>query len=194
MHRAVGQLTSMVDDLFELVQVDAGAIENETERAHVQDVVASAVAAVAVHASGKGVLISADVDGLQDATCSPRLLRVLQNLLVNAVRHTPADGTVQIAGVLAASRLTLTVRDSGEGIPPEALPFVFDPFYREDLARSGGGAGLGLALAQRIVQALGGSIKVASRPRQCTMFEVILPTDVATPQPRRPASPAPAAS
>jgi signal transduction histidine kinase len=175
MRRAVGQLSSLVNDLFELVQVDAGVIEAEVDRARFDDIVASAVATVEAEASRKGVLLSADVRGTEAALCSPRVTRVLQNLLVNAVRHTPADGTIRIEGRRDPDALRLVVEDTGEGISEADLPHVFDPFYRADKARASDGAGLGLALAERIVHALGGAIEVASRPDRGARFDVMLP-------------------
>ena len=177
MRRAVGQLSSLVDDLFELVQVDAGAIEAETDRVWLGDVVDSAVATVEAEAARKGVRLSTEVGDAEGAVCSPHLTRVLQNLLVNAVRHTPADGTVRVAGRLGSKVLRLVVEDTGEGIAEADLPFVFDPFYRADAARSGDGAGLGLALAERIVHALGGMIEVASHPSRGARFDVTLPLE-----------------
>jgi signal transduction histidine kinase len=175
MRRAVGQLSVLVDDLFELVQVDAGAIEAETERAWLGEIVASAVATVEAEAARKGVRLAIDVAGMEDVACSPRVSRVLQNLLVNAVRHTPAEGTIRLEGRRDPNVLRLAVEDTGKGIADADLPFVFDPFYRADAARSGDGAGLGLALAERIVHALGGSIEVASRPDRGARFDVTLP-------------------
>ncbi len=175
MRRAVGQLSSLVNDLFELVQIDAGAIEAEVERAQLVDVVASAIATVEVEAARKGVLLATDVRGVEAAMCSPRVSRVLQNLLVNAVRHTPADGSIRLEGHRESETLRLVVEDTGEGISEADLPHVFDPFYRADAARTGDGAGLGLALAERIVHALGGAIQVDSRPDRGARFDVRLP-------------------
>ncbi|HET9672636.1 MAG TPA: HAMP domain-containing sensor histidine kinase [Actinomycetota bacterium] len=175
MRRAVGLLTSLVDDLFALVQVEAVEIAAERERAQVADVVASALATIEGEALRKGVRVWTDVGPTRDATCSPYVIRVLQNLLVNAVRHTPADGTIRLEGRRAATSLRLVVEDSGEGIAERDLPFIFDPFYRADTARAGGGAGLGLALADRIVRALGGSIDVASDRGRGARFDVVLP-------------------
>lgn len=177
MRRAVVQLSSLVNDLFELVQIDAGAIEAEVERAQLGDVVASAVATVELEAATKGVVLSADLRGAEEAVCSPHVSRVLQNLLVNAVRHTPADGMIRVEGRRDPGSLRLVVYDTGEGIAETDLPHVFDPFFRADAARSGVGAGLGLALADRIVRALGGTIEVASRPDLGTRFDVTLPLD-----------------
>jgi signal transduction histidine kinase len=180
MRRAVGQLSTLVDDLFELVQVDAIRIEAETERARLADVISAAVATVEAEAKRKGIRLSADASSADDAMCSPYLTRVLQNLLVNAVRHTPADGRVRLGVDRAAEGLRLVVEDTGEGIAEIDLPFVFDPFYRVDTARSGDGAGLGLALAERIVRALGGTIEVASRAGRGARFDVVLPLEPAS--------------
>ena len=175
MRRSVDALVVLVDDLFELAQIDAGAIEAETERARVEDVVRSALASVGPQAERKGLVVRTELNGAADAECSPRLVRVLANLLQNAVRHTPADGTVRVEAHAGADRLELAVEDTGEGITPQDLARVFDPFWRGDPARSGGGSGLGLALAKRIVEALGGSIEAESEPARGSRFEVTLP-------------------
>ena len=122
--------------------------------------------------------MATDLGGAEDTPCSPRLTRVLQNLLSNAVRHTPADGTVRVTAARANGRLALAVEDTGEGISSEDLPHVFEPFFRADAARSGVGAGLGLALAKRIVDALGGDISAESRPGAGSRFAVELPVPV----------------
>ncbi len=158
MRRSTTQLSVLVDDLFEFAQLDAGAIAAETRRVRLDDVVASAVAAVEPSAREKGLHLSMDLGDAADAVCSPRLARVLQNLLVNAVRHTPADGAVSIQATRNEDRLAVAVEDTGEGIAPEDLERVFEPFFRADPSRSGAGAGLGLALAKRIVETLGGRI------------------------------------
>ena len=175
MRRSVDQLVSMVDDLFELTQLDAKAIDEETTRARLDDVVRSALASVEPAAGLKGLEIVSDLEGAAGATCSPRLVRVLQNLLVNAVRHTPPDGTVRIEAVRNEGGLMVAVEDTGEGIAPEDLPHVFEPLFRGDPARQGAGAGLGLALAQRIVEAMGGSIAAESLPTAGARFAIELP-------------------
>ena len=175
MRRAVVQLVAMVDDLFELAQLDAGAIEAETSHARLEDVVRSAVSAVELQAEEKGLALVTNFVGAEDLTCSPRLARVLQNLLVNAVRHTPADGTIRVDVRRLPQGVEVAVADTGEGIAPEDLERVFDPFYRGDPARSGAGAGLGLALAKRIVETLGGSIRAESAPARGARFAIILP-------------------
>jgi two-component system sensor histidine kinase BaeS len=126
-------------------------------------------------AHDKGLSLVADLNGAEDAACSPRLVRVIQNLLVNAVRHTPADGTVRIEAQRSGGGLEVSVLDTGEGISPQDLERVFDPFFRADPARQGSGAGLGLALAKRIVEALGGSIRAESQPSRGSRFAITLP-------------------
>jgi signal transduction histidine kinase len=175
MRRSTDQLVTLVDDLFELSQLDAGAIAAEHRRARLADVVTSAVDAIGSEASRKGLIVATDLGGADDTPCSPRLTRVLQNLLSNAVRHTPADGTVRVTAARADGRLALAVEDTGEGISAEDLPRVFEPFFRADPARSGVGAGLGLALAKRIVDALGGEIRAETRPEAGARFAVDLP-------------------
>ncbi|HEX6263448.1 MAG TPA: HAMP domain-containing sensor histidine kinase [Actinomycetota bacterium] len=176
MLRAVGALSTLVDDLFELSQLDADAIREEARRASLADVVASALAAVEPQRLAKGVSVETNLAGAATEPCSPRVTRVLQNLIQNAIRHTPADGSVRVEARRDAGRLEIAVTDTGEGIPVDSLDQVFEPFWRGDAARSGPGSGLGLALAKRLVMAMGGDISVESRPRQGSRFAVLLPT------------------
>jgi signal transduction histidine kinase len=175
MRRSTDQLVTLVDDLFELSQLDAGAIAAETRRSRLADVVDRAVDAVGPEAARKRLVMTTDLGGAGETPCSPRLTRVLQNLLSNAVRHTPADGTVSVTAQRANGKLAVAVEDTGEGIRPGDLERVFEPFFRADPARSGPGAGLGLALAKRIVDALGGDIRAESRPEAGSRFAVELP-------------------
>jgi signal transduction histidine kinase len=175
MRRSADQLTRMVDDLFELTQLEAGALEMERRRARLDDVVGNAMAAVEAVAVAKRLALGADLGGAAATPCSPRLERVLQNLLSNAVRHTPADGTVCVLASLRGGQLSLAVEDTGEGIDPEDLSKVFDPFFRADPARSGPGSGLGLAIAKRIVELLGGTIHAERRLPSGSRVAVDLP-------------------
>jgi signal transduction histidine kinase len=175
MSGSVEALSRLVDDLFEFVQLEAGAIEAERERACVEEVVGRAVAACDGQAALKGLRLRTELGGLGAAPCSPRLTRVLQNLLANAIRHTPSDGTVRVCARRSEAAIELAVEDSGEGIDPEAVGRVFEPFWRGDAARASDGSGLGLALAKRIVESLGGTIAVESAPAEGSRFAVRLP-------------------
>jgi signal transduction histidine kinase len=175
MRQAVDSLVVLVDDLFEFVQLDAGALIAESERARLDEVVRSAVAACDAQAAEKGLALETQLDGAASAQCSPRMTRVIQNLLQNAIRHTPSDGTVRVEAHRLRDRIEVVVEDSGEGIDPVALEQIFDPFWRGDAARAGPGSGLGLALAKRIVEALGGSIAVESDLARGSRFAIDLP-------------------
>jgi len=95
----------------------------------------------------------------------------------NAFRHTPRGGWVSIAAAPAGEQVAVSVRDTGDGIPPEDLPYVFERFYKVDKARTRGeeGTGLGLAIAKGIVEAHGGKIEARSRPGEGTTFTFTLP-------------------
>lgn len=175
MRRQVEALVALVDDLFELVQLDAGAIEAESERARLEDVIHSAVTACGAQATAKRLVVEERLDGAGEVLCSPRLVRVLQNLLQNAIRHTPEDGTIRIEARRSPEGLEVAVEDTGEGIPLDAIDRVFEPFWRGDPARSTPGSGLGLALAKRIVEALGGNIRVETDRERGARFAVRLP-------------------
>ena len=183
MRRSVLQLSEMIDDLFELAQLEGGAIETQLRRTTVDDTIRRAVATVRSQADEKGVIILTDVHGLEDASCSPGVVRVLQNLLVNAIRHTPSDGAVRVEASGNGGGVELAVEDTGEGIPPDQLRRVFEPFYRADPARQGPGAGLGLALSKRIVEALGGTIWAESTPAVGSRFSIRLPAAATRPVP-----------
>ena len=175
MRRSTNALSTLVDDLFELVQLESGAISLEAERVRLSEVVEAAVAACDREALAKGLVVETALDGVAQVPCSSHLERVLQNLLQNAIRHTPADGTVRVEARRLRGALELAVEDSGEGIAKPDLERVFKPFWRGDAARSEQGSGLGLAVSRRIVEALGGRISVESEPRRGTRFEVVLP-------------------
>jgi signal transduction histidine kinase len=182
MKGSMGSLIELVDDLFELVKLDAHAIESETDRARFQDVVMSALAACVPQADAKALRVASRLDGVEDVACSPRMVRVLQNLLTNAIRHTPADGSVMIDASLEAGGLSVVISDTGEGIAAEDLGRVFEPFWRGDKARSTPGSGLGLALVQRIVESMEGTIEVRSELGSGSHFSVWVPVQDARAQ------------
>jgi signal transduction histidine kinase len=175
MRVSVESLSELVDDLFELTQLEAGRIETEDDRARLGDVVQSAMAACRAEGLEKGLVFEERLDGAGDEMCSPRLVRVLQNLLQNAIRHTPADGTVRIEAHRRESAIEIAVEDDGEGVPSDSRDRVFEPFWRGDWSRSTHGAGLGLTLAKRIVDTLGGEIGVESGAHGGARFSVLIP-------------------
>jgi signal transduction histidine kinase len=175
MRAGIDALVALVDDLFEFAKLDAGALGAEVERATVTEVVERALSACDGQAVEKGLRIEARIDAVAAASCSPHLTRVVQNLLQNAIRHTPADGTVLVSADRGPAGVVLTVEDDGEGIPADALERVFDPFWSSDPSRTGNGSGLGLALAKRIVESLGGRIEVESEPERGSRFAVLVP-------------------
>jgi signal transduction histidine kinase len=142
-------------------------------------IVEHAVTASRPQASARGVTLTTDLpQDLPKVEVDPeRIAQVLRNLLGNAVAHTPEGGEVSVAARDGDERVTVVVRDTGTGIPPEHLPFVFDRFYRADpsRARQTGGAGLGLAIVKQLVLAHGGDISVTSQPGQGSTFTFTLP-------------------
>ncbi|MBE1532518.1 sensor histidine kinase [Actinomadura algeriensis] len=170
------RLTEMVDDLFELSRIHAGALRLTRSRIGLADLVAEAVAGTEALARAKGVRLHGDVrDALPVRVDTGELGRALRNLVVNAIRHTPGDGTVEIVGDVDGGEARVTVADGCGGIPEDDLPRVFDVAFRGEAARSpGGGAGLGLAIARGIVEAHAGRIGVANSGPGCR-FEIRLP-------------------
>jgi signal transduction histidine kinase len=106
-----------------------------------------------------------------------RIGQVLRNLIHNAITYSPSGGEVRVRVEVAADHVRISVSDTGPGIPPEALPYVFDRFYRADRsrARRTGGSGLGLAICKALVEMHGGSITVESQPGQGATFAFTLP-------------------
>jgi signal transduction histidine kinase len=186
MRGAVDSLVALVDDLFELVQVEAGALAADPMKSSLAEVVRSALKSCEIQALEKGTKIEVDVRGAEQTLCASRLVRVFQNLLQNAIAHTPAAGTVRLWGRASDGRLFVSVSDTGAGLDGRHLQRVFEPFYRADPARQGSGSGLGLALAKKIVESLGGSIAVESQLGRGTTFRMSLPSAPTTTLPDLP--------
>jgi signal transduction histidine kinase len=158
----IRSLSSLVEDLFELSRLEAGDIQWSMQRVRLDELVAETVEAMRPQADAKRVRVGASVPaGLGPARGDPeRLQRVLFNLIQNAIRHTPADGSVTVMAELNGEGLEVEVADTGEGMLDDDRGRAFDPFYRgrENKARSRGGGGLGLAICRAIVEAHGGRI------------------------------------
>jgi signal transduction histidine kinase len=158
-------LSTLVDDLFELARIDAGALTLELEEASLDAVVESCVRGLEAEAKLRGIALRTSVEGPSVARCSPtEVERVLFNLLTNALRHTPSDGTVAVRVGPVAGAVRVTVEDTGEGLGDEAKRRMFERFWRGDRARTTRGAGLGLAIARGLVEAHGGRIWAEDRP------------------------------
>lgn len=155
-------LSTLIDDLFELSRLQAGDLGWSLERVALDELVDETVAALALQAQARQVAVVADVaHGLAPARANPeKVQRVLFNLIQNAIRHTPADGSVTVRAHPAEEGVEIEVADTGEGIHPGERSRVFDPFYRggSEVARTRAGAGLGLAISRAIVEAHGGRI------------------------------------
>ena len=175
MRRSVMALIEMVDDLFELAQVDAVEFARDTRVVPLAEAVQGALDLCRPDAVEKRIEIQLDLGDAARSTCSPKLARVVHSLLDNAVRYTSEGGRVVVKAAVRGDGLVLSVLDSGPGIPPDELPRVFDAFWRGDPARSSRGSGLGLTLAQRIVEALGGRLEASSSPERGARFDVSLP-------------------
>lgn len=173
-------LIRLVNDLHELAQVEMRQFPVQPQPTDLRRLVQEAVATYAPMAEEAGVTLRADVPPeVPLINADPaRLTQALQNLLSNALRHTPDAGIITIQLARETNSLRLSVRDTGSGIAAEHLPHVFDRFYRTDRGRSrdAGGAGLGLAIVKAIVEAHGGRVQAMSRGRgQGSTFVIILP-------------------
>lgn len=158
----IGALSALIDDLFELSRLEAGDVNWTLEQVAVGQLVSEAVDAMRAQADARGVVVTVEVsDELAMARGNPeKLQRVLFNLIQNAIRHSPAGGTVVVRAESLDEMIEVEVEDHGEGIPVQERELVFEAFHRgaSDAARSTDGAGLGLAVARAIVDAHGGMI------------------------------------
>jgi two-component system sensor histidine kinase BaeS len=195
-------LARLVEDLRTLSLAEAGQLPLVWERVDVAELLADARTSFSGQAEAAGVALRVEAargpsngaqgesGGLTVRADGGRLDQVLANLLANALRHTQAGGAITLRAERASPEgVRIVVQDTGEGIPPEELPHIFDRFWRGEGARPGGtgagarlggrgtGSGLGLAIAKQLVQAHGGRIRAASEPGQGTTFTVELPLE-----------------
>jgi signal transduction histidine kinase len=156
----VAALSGLIDDLFELSRIEAGDISWTMQQVELRELIDEAVAAMRAPAAARGVQVAVDLpaEALVARVNAEKVQRVLLNLIQNAIRHTPADGSVTVRARPLGGSVEIEVDDEGEGIPSEAGDRVFEPFYRGDSARTEEGAGLGLAISKAIVEAHGGRI------------------------------------
>lgn len=175
----IRSLSHLIDDLFDISQLDAGGLQLDVELNSIGDLISDTIESFSETARRQGVQLAGEVQPGSDPVRmdARRIGRVLANLTGNALRHTPAGGRVYLAARRTGAGVEVEVRDTGEGIRPEDLPYVFDRFYRGEKSRSRatGGAGLGLAIAQGVVAAHGGHIRVESEPGRGARFVFVWP-------------------
>lgn len=177
------RLSRMVDDLFELSKLAAGAVQLDFAPVPLEDAVSQAVDAVSVTAQRRGVAVQVDPPASWPTLLgsSPEIDRVLRNLLSNAIRHTPDGGEVVVSARVSGGVVRVGIQDACGGIPEQDLPRVFEVAFRGSTARTPGGdrdlqtgAGLGLAIVRGLVELHRGSVDVHNQGPGCR-FEVTLP-------------------
>ncbi|MBI3731874.1 MAG: HAMP domain-containing histidine kinase [Chloroflexi bacterium] len=182
-------LSRLVDDLHQLALAESGQLPLNVQAIDLMGLLQATHSQFAAGAEAQGLSLTVGA-GLAPALApalpraradADRLAQVLQNLISNAIRHTPTGGRITITAeplaIAAGEMVRVSVGDTGDGIAPEDLPHVFDRFYRADRSRShrGGGAGLGLAIAKSLTEAMGGTIGVESARGQGSRFWFTLP-------------------
>ncbi|MEA3254097.1 MAG: ATP-binding protein, partial [Chloroflexota bacterium] len=173
-------LSRLVDDLQELSLAEAGELKLVRQSENIAELIKQTVAAVQAQAVARGVSVSIDLpDELPAVNIdSRRISQVLRNLLENAVAHTDKGDTITVIARQQGGWIEIAVIDTGEGIPADDLPNIFERFYRVDKSRTRatGGTGLGLTIARRLVEAHGGKIEVQSEPGKGSRFSFTVPT------------------
>ena len=173
------RLGKLVTELFELAKLDSGHTELHREAFSPGELVQDVVLKFQLPAQRAGIRIETRIPpGLPFVDADIGLIeRVLENLLDNAIRHTPKGGRIEVSLTTHNNHVEVQVTDTGCGIPPEELPYVFDRFYQVNKSEreANGGVGLGLAIAKRILDLHASSIKVISQPQSGTRFDFYLP-------------------
>lgn len=177
--RETDRLEALVSDLFQLASADAGGLRLNIEPMDVGELARQAAEPLVDTAEREArvtLVIETPVAVAAGYADAERLVRVIQNLLRNAIRHTPEGGLVRVSVEDSAEAVLVSVADTGEGIGAEDLPHIFERFYRGDASRSRdtGGAGLGLAIAAEMVEAMGGTITAESSPGEGASFVIAL--------------------
>lgn len=175
-------LSRLVNDLQTLSLAEAGQLPLHRVLISAADLVEDVKTSFSGQAAAVGIEMSTEIssaEGQPEIMVDPdRLDQVLSNLVANAIRHTPSGGSIVVRARSLPEGIRLEVQDSGSGITPQDLPFIFDRFYRADPARTrqpGSGSGLGLAIARQLVQAHGGQIRAESSIGQGTLILIDLP-------------------
>ena len=175
----IKNLSGLINDLFELSQLETGQIQLHLESVNVNDLLSDVLETMQAQAQEKEVslegIFSEDLPIIKAELA--KIQRVLYNLVQNAIRHTANNGSISLATKIVPEGVQIEVADTGEGIAQDDIPRIFDQFFRGEKSRSRetGGAGLGLAIAKRIVEAHQGKIWVESQVGQGTRFSFVIP-------------------
>ena len=190
LHEEAMLLNRLVDDLQELALVEAGQLELRRQNIEVKDIVDKVVHLVAPQAAEKDLAICVRLPGDLPAISADaeRTGQVLRNLLNNAITNTPPGGEIQITAQEIDSQVEISVQDTGKGIAPEHLPYVFERFYRADKSRTRitGGAGLGLAIVKHLVESHEGQVSIQSEVGKGTTVTFSMPTAAVQPEAAQP--------
>jgi signal transduction histidine kinase len=177
--RDVMSLSALIDDLFQMSQLDAGGFPLNRADASLSDLISDTLESFSHLAMQHEINLEGQVESNVDPVFmdTQAIGRVLNNLISNALRHTSRGGEIKVRSRRIGSGVEVTVSDTGEGIPAQDIPHIFERFYRGEKSRNRGtgGAGLGLAIARGIIQAHGGDIQVESRLGQGTRFTFHIP-------------------
>lgn len=175
-HAEAQRLGRMVDDLHTLALADAEELPVHLQAVEAKGALAHAVRLFEAEASGAGITLSIAAPEALTLQADPdRLAQILSNLIGNALRHTSAGGRITLSARASGETVDVSVADTGEGIPPEAVPHVFERVVRADAARSGTGSGLGLSIVRSLVEAMGGAASIESTLGEGTRVTVRLP-------------------
>ncbi len=180
-----GRLTRLVGGLLLLAQAESGRLSLNLKVVELDTLLLEVFHEMRILARGKLQIKMADIDQVQVSGDRDRLKQVLLNLVGNAIQYTPAGGEVILSLAKIGEQVRMVVRDTGPGIPAEDLPFIFERFYRAEKSRTRSrtsGFGLGLSIAQWIIENHGGTIKVESKEGEGTTFAVWLPLLTNEPQ------------
>ncbi|MCB0193705.1 MAG: HAMP domain-containing protein [Anaerolineae bacterium] len=172
-------LSNLINDLFELSKLESEQTQLRLEPVNINDLLSDVLESMQQQARNKNVSLKAIFyeDAPMIMAEFDKIQRVAYNLVQNAIRHTPDNGTISLETTVVPQGVQVNVADTGEGIDPDDLPHIFDQFFRGERSRSRetGGAGLGLAIAKRIIEAHNGQIWVDSQVGQGTRFSFTLP-------------------
>lgn len=177
METEIDNLTQMVQELLELTRIESNRFPMQRVHINPCEVTDPAIERMQLQAERAGLALRAEceTDLPRIHADAARIQQVLVNLIHNAIKFTPPGGEIVISAHRESNRVIFSVRDTGVGIDPEALPRIFERFYKTDRARSGGGTGLGLSIARHIVEAHGGRIWAESEPRKGSIILFSIP-------------------